>query len=209
MNLFFFFPSYFLFPLFFWEGEVREQLWSFTTQQGKTTTFRHWMFRCWFGNSCSAWIDDRLRYSLNFSFCSFIRRVLASCGVMLPWLGVYAKISHSGKMLLGLAIAACFSLGLLAFGIPITNFRADVSYINCTPVWKHCIATCQLLYFLEQTIVRMKRGRYLWGRCYEPVLRSKFSKAQPYLIEAYFKLKPSFCSNFSLLHELLKFSTAT
>lgn len=49
---------------------------------------------------------------------------------MLAWVGVYAKISHSGKMLSGLATALCFSLGLLARSILITDFRADVSYIN-------------------------------------------------------------------------------
>lgn len=50
---------------------------------------------------------------------------------MFAWVGVYAKISHSGEMLLGLAIALSFSLGLLARSILITDFRADVSYISC------------------------------------------------------------------------------
>lgn len=50
---------------------------------------------------------------------------------MFAWVGVYAKISHSGKILLGLTIALCFSLGLLAHSILITDFRADVSYISC------------------------------------------------------------------------------
>lgn len=87
-------------------------------------------------------LDQQLWYSLNCSFQSFVRRVWDSCDIIFAWVGVYAKIRCSGKMLLSLAIVLCFSLGLLACSVLITDFRADVSYTNCIPqfeniTWSH------------------------------------------------------------------------
>lgn len=137
------------------------------------------MVKCWLANSYSIWIGICLWYSLNWSFHSFVGWVWASYDVMFAWVGVYAKISHSGRMLLGLAVALYFSLGLLAWSILITDFRPDVSYINCILQFEN-IALSHASYFLEQNIMKMKWGRWLWGRCYERVFRWKLFKAQPY-----------------------------
>lgn len=81
---------------------------------------------------------------------------------MLAWVGVYAKISRSGKMLLSLAIALCFSLDLLAHSILITDFRADVSDINCILQFENiALSHANYVIFLEQNIMKMKRGRWL------------------------------------------------
>lgn len=109
----------------------------------------------WLAKSCSVWIDNCLWCSFNGSFHSFVRRSWASCDVIFA--GLYAEISHSGKMSLGLAIALCFSYACwhVGFSSGISEISEQLYQLYYSE-WKYCIVTCKFYYFLNQNIVKKK-----------------------------------------------------